>query len=69
MTEAEVRAALGQPNLRNIREYPERNVVAWFYPTTEAGDAAAIWFRPNKAGDKIVYQTKYEAIKKDEGGP
>ncbi len=70
MTESEVREALGQPNLRNIREYPDRGVVAWFYPTTEAGDAAAVWFRPDKAGANTVYQVKYDAIKKgDEEGP
>lgn len=70
MSEDEVRELLGQPNLRNIREYPERNVVAWFYPTTEEGDAAAVWFRANKAGDREVYQIKFEAIVKDqETGP
>ena len=66
MTQDEARELLGQPNLRNIREYPERGgVVAWFYPTTEAGDAAAVWFRPNKAGDMTVYQLKFDAITKE----
>ncbi len=65
MTEDEVRALLGQPNLRNVRDYPERKVVAWFFPTTEEGDAAAVWFRANKAGENAVYQIKFEAIKKD----
>lgn len=67
MTDHEVRAMLGSPNLRNVREYPDRNVTAWFYPTTEAGDASAVWFRPNKAGDNVVYQTKFEAIVKEAG--
>jgi tetratricopeptide (TPR) repeat protein len=65
MSEREVRDLLGQPLLRNVREYPDRKVVAWFYPTTEEGDAAAVWFRANKAGDREVYQTKFEAIQKD----
>lgn len=65
MTDEDVRGLLGSPNLRNVREYPERNVKAWFYPTTEAGDASAVWFRPNKDGDNVVYQTKFEAIVKD----
>lgn len=65
MTDEDVRALLGSPNLRNVREYADRNVTAWFYPTTEAGDASAVWFRPNKAGDNVVYQTKWEAIVKE----
>lgn len=66
MTEKEVRALLGQPNLRNVRDYPERGVSAWFYPTTEAGDAAAVWFKANKGGAPEVYQIKFEAIVKGE---
>ncbi len=65
MNEHEVRDLLGQPLLRNVRDYPERKVAAWFYPTTESGEAAAVWFRANKAGTKEVYQIKFEAIKKD----
>ena len=62
MTEDDVRGALGQPNLRNVRNYEDRGVTAWFYPTTEAGDAAAVWFREGK-----VYQVKFEAIVKETG--
>jgi tetratricopeptide (TPR) repeat protein len=63
MTQDDVRAALGPVNLHNIREYPDRNVEAWFYPTAEGGYAAAVWFRENKrSGDLVVYQLKYNAV-------
>lgn len=64
MTQEEVKAILGQVNLRNIREF-ERGVVGWFYPTADDGSAAGIFFR--KRGDTYTaYDVKYEAIK---GGP
>lgn len=67
MSEEEVRAALGQVNLHNVREYPDKDVVAWFYPTAEDGSAAAVWFQPNKKSGKLeVYQVKFEAIKPGE---
>lgn len=62
MTTAEVRALLGQPNLRNVRDYPERKVTAWFYPTAADGAASAVWFRADKSGEEAVYQTKFEAL-------
>lgn len=69
MTQDKVRELLGQVNLRNIREYPDRNVVAWFYATAEGGDAAAVWFREDKkSGDQVVYQIKYEAVGGAGGG-
>ncbi len=68
MSEDEVREALGQVNLHNVREYPDKNVVAWFYPTAEDGSAAAVWFQPNKKTEALeVYQIKFEAIS-PEGG-
>jgi hypothetical protein len=67
MTEDQVRQALGQVNLHNIREYPDKDVVAWFYPTHEDGSAAAVWFQPNKkTGVLEVYQVKFEAISPDQ---
>ena len=67
MTEDQVRKVLGQVNLHNIREYPDKNVVAWFYPVDEDGSAAAVWFQPNKkSGVLEVYQIKFEAIKPDQ---
>lgn len=64
MGEAEVRELLGQVNLHNVREYPEKEVVAWFYPTAEDGSAAAVWFEPDKkTGELTVYQVKFDAVK------
>ncbi len=58
MTQAEVRKVLGQPFHRNIKEYPDKKVTAWFYPKSEANDAAGVWF--NEKG--IVYQANFNAI-------
>lgn len=63
MTQEQVRAVLGQVNLHNIREYPDRGVVAWFYPTNEAGGAAAVWFRESKkTGELEAYLIKFEQV-------
>ncbi|MCB1007750.1 MAG: hypothetical protein KDB94_02525 [Acidobacteria bacterium] len=59
MTMDAVRAALGAPYTRNVKEYPEKKVTAWFYPTTEAGDAAGVWFNDKKE----VYQISFAAVK------
>jgi outer membrane protein assembly factor BamE (lipoprotein component of BamABCDE complex) len=61
MTQDEVRAVLGPVNLRNIRDYPERKVVAWFYPK-EAGGAAAVFFE-TKDDRLVVYKVDFEAVK------
>jgi tetratricopeptide (TPR) repeat protein len=67
MSEAQVRSVLGQPNLHNIREYPERGVVAWFYPISERGDAAGVWFEVDaETGASTAYQLKYDAIQRQE---
>lgn len=58
MSEAEVRGALGMPYLRNVKEYPEQKVTAWFYPKNDAGDAAGVWFNDKK----VVYQVKFDAV-------
>ena len=64
MTEAEVREALGQVNLHNIKTFPDGKVevVAWFYPTADNGAAAAVWFRDEKDAKK-VYKLNYEEVK------
>lgn len=63
MTEKEVREVLGQVNLRNIRKFDERGVVAWFYATAEGGPAAAVWFQKDKKSGKLkAYQLKYDAV-------
>lgn len=61
MTQDQVRALLGQPNLNNIREYPERGVSAWFYTRNAEGGAAAVWFE-KKGTAMVVYQADFEAV-------
>jgi tetratricopeptide (TPR) repeat protein len=62
MTQDAVREALGQPLQYNIKTYEDKGVTAWFYPTSEDGSAAAVWFRPDKDGILISYLTKYDAV-------
>ncbi len=70
MSQAQVRALLGAPNLNNIREFADRGVVAWFYPTSERGDAAGVWFEVDaESGLSRVYQVEYEAIRLQEEPP
>ena len=59
MTEAEVKAALGVPLARNMKHYPDKKITAWFYPKSESGDAAGIWF--NDKG--VAYQVNFDAVK------
>lgn len=61
MTQDQVRALLGQPNLNNIREYPERGISAWFYTRDAQGGAAAVWFE-KKGTAMVVYQADFEAV-------
>ncbi len=61
MTEADVRALLGQVYHRNVKEYEQVNATAWFYPRTE-GAAAAVFFRERR-GDKLVYEKDFNAVK------
>lgn len=64
MTDREVRATLGQPNLRNVRAYSERGVVAWFYPKDEHGAAAGVFFQKKGKGDQlVVYKLDFDAVK------
>lgn len=62
MTETEVRNVLGQVNAYNIKEYPEKGVVAWFYPR-EGGAAAGVFFQKNKTGVPVAYQLNFDAVK------
>ncbi len=67
MSQNEVRALLGQPNRSHIREVPERGIVAWFYPTSERGDAAGVWFETDEtSGEARASQLKYDAIQREE---
>jgi outer membrane protein assembly factor BamE (lipoprotein component of BamABCDE complex) len=61
MTQEEVRTLLGQPNLRDIRDFPERGVTAWFYTKDAEGRAAAVWFA-KEDGAYNVYRTDFTAV-------
>ncbi len=65
MTEDDVRSVLGQVNLHNVRDFPDRKVKAWFYPTAEGGAAAAVWFREEK-GRHVVYRAKFDEVKPED---
>lgn len=61
MTQAQVEQAIGPANVRNRREYPDQEVLAWYYPKSSAGDAAAVWFR-KKDDVWTVFRTEYDAV-------
>lgn len=68
MTEAEVREALGPPNLNNVREF-EGGRVGWFFPrgaNPTADGAAGVYFQPER-GVLKVYEANFSAIKPQEG--
>ncbi|MEM6456762.1 MAG: hypothetical protein AAF772_16845 [Acidobacteriota bacterium] len=64
MTQDEIRATLGQVNLRNVKEYDDGAVVAWFY-RKEDGGAAGVFFNETKKGNGEwqVYDIKFDAVK------
>jgi hypothetical protein len=59
MGELEVVRAIGRPLTRNMRDYPEKKVSAWFYPKNESGEAAGVFFNDKK----LVYSTEFNAVK------
>ncbi|HEX9943651.1 MAG TPA: hypothetical protein VGG03_16700 [Thermoanaerobaculia bacterium] len=61
MEQEEVRRLLGQPNLHNVRDYPDRGVVGWFYPKDASGAAAAVWFHQD-GGRYTVYLFDFDAL-------
>jgi hypothetical protein len=61
MDQQEVRHLLGQPNLHNVRNYPDRDVVGWFYPKDRSGAAAAVWFHDD-GGRLTVYLLDFDAL-------
>jgi hypothetical protein len=61
MDQPAVRRLLGQPNLHNVREYPDLEVVGWFYPKDESGAAAAVWFHDD-GGRYTVYLFDFDAL-------
>lgn len=60
MTEQQVAAAIGRPNVRNVREF-DGEVIAWFYPKSPQRDAAAVWFRPDR-GRLEVYKVNFDEV-------
>jgi hypothetical protein len=61
---ADVQAMLGMPLPRNVREYPEKDRVAWYYLREDKG-AAGVFFE-EKDGVMIVYLTNFDAVKPNE---
>ena len=61
MEQEEVRRLLGQPNLHNVRDYPDRGVVGWFYPKDTSGAGAAVWFH-KESGRTAVYLLDFNAL-------
>jgi tetratricopeptide (TPR) repeat protein len=59
MTVDEVVAAIGRPYTRNIKEYPDRGVTTWLYPTDEKGSAAGVFFNDKK----VVYRAEFAYAK------
>ncbi|MGH9379889.1 MAG: hypothetical protein ACRD2Z_04670 [Thermoanaerobaculia bacterium] len=63
MSEEQVRAAVGQVNLRNVREYDEGARVAWFYPREEGSEyAAGVFFERQDDGGYTVYSSDFDAM-------
>jgi hypothetical protein len=63
MTAGEVSALLGAPNPKDVRAYPDKGVVAWFYPKGPAGSAAAVWFERRADGAHAVYKVDFDAVR------
>jgi hypothetical protein len=61
MTPDEVRSLLGPPNVRDVRDFPERGVTAWFYTKDADGRAAAVWFS-KESGAPAVYLADFDAV-------
>ncbi|HEY0512417.1 MAG TPA: tetratricopeptide repeat protein [Thermoanaerobaculia bacterium] len=63
MDQDEVRRLLGQPNLNNVRAYPDHGGIAgWFYPKDATGAAAAVWFHKEN-GRFTVYLADFDAVR------
>jgi tetratricopeptide (TPR) repeat protein len=69
MSQAEVRAALGPINQRFIREYADRNVVAWFYPKGKDAGAAGVYFQKKGDSEYKVYKLDFNAVKPNSSEP
>lgn len=67
MTPEQVQALLGTVNRHNVRDYPERNVTAWFYRREDKG-AAGVYFQ-EKGGEQTVYKVDFDAVESEEEAP
>jgi tetratricopeptide (TPR) repeat protein len=67
MTQDEVKQLLGTVYHRNVRNYPEQNVVAWFYPREDSG-ASAIWFRKGRDEVYRSYKLDFQSVTSEKGG-
>lgn len=61
MSAEQVRATLGPPNAHDVRSYPDKGVVGWFYPRDANGAAAAVWFE-KRDGKLTVYLCDWSAV-------
>ncbi|MBV8199122.1 MAG: hypothetical protein JOZ15_00725 [Acidobacteria bacterium] len=61
MTAEQVREALGPPNAHDVRAYPDKGVVGWFYPKDAAGAAAAVWFE-QRGGTLTAFLCDWNAL-------
>jgi hypothetical protein len=61
MSPEQVRSALGPPNAHDVRAYPDKKVVGWFYPRDGSGAAAAVWFE-RREGKLTVYLCDWSAV-------
>jgi tetratricopeptide (TPR) repeat protein len=76
MSQDEVRALLGPPNLHSVKDYPARGVVGWFYPRDASGAAAAVWFAKSNGsnggnggdGGYAVYLFDFDALQPQSPG-
>ncbi|MEL7058552.1 MAG: hypothetical protein AAGN46_00860 [Acidobacteriota bacterium] len=64
MSEETVRELLGPIKSTNVREYPERNRIGWFY-RREDGGAAGVFFKETKTGNGewVVETFDFDAVK------
>jgi hypothetical protein len=61
MTRAEVRAALGPVNLRQVLRRPAERLEAWFYPSVGGGRAAVYFRYDEERRAYVVYRTETAA--------
>lgn len=66
MTRDQIREVLGPVNNRMIQDYPERNVIAWFYPKGPSEGAAGVYYETKGSGEPKVYKVDFNAVKPKE---